>query len=148
MIIILCPGSSGRNHDRPFDCEKLAATIECMFHGMRPWGRNNIIGDDRWHNGVSGSIVFGLHIVFSHDSVIGLSGIVGGSLSVFYLHLLNDWRVGHNHILFKNDWSTGRGVASLSSPLSSYFSSSADAAGMSSQVLASDSEADAEGVAS
>ena len=40
------------------------------------------------------------------------------------------------------------GVASLSSPFSSYFSSSVDDAGMSSVALASDSEADAEVVAS
>ena len=51
-----------------------------------------------------------LHICFSHDSVSGFIGVGGGSLKIFYLHLMS-WRVGHRHVLrensFVSSWGSG-----------------------------------------
>ena len=44
-----------------------------------------------------------LHICFSHDNVKGFIGVGGGSLKIFYLHLMS-WRVGHKHVHFRNSF--------------------------------------------
>ena len=53
-----------------------------------------------------------LHICFSHDSVIGFIGVGGGSLKIFYLHLMS-WRVGQRHVLLENSFFSSWGSRNM-----------------------------------
>ena len=78
VIVILGTRSSGWYQDRPPDSKELT-TIEHTFHGVRHRGRNGHIRGGWLRVLFRGSNDFGLHIIFSHDNVIGFISGGGGS---------------------------------------------------------------------
>ena len=119
MVIKLRTSSRWRSQNRPFDSDKLAI-VECFLYSVWPWWRNRSSGINRgvrlhiccrciigfiglWH-----SVRCRLYSVFSHDHVIGFSGVSGGSLRILNLHL-RSWRVGHGHVHFRNNFFSDGG---------------------------------------